>query len=79
MIEHRYFPMEWEWSRWEPRMRRQTRRLVRRHRATIQRVADHLKKRKTLTAEEIDAIIIMTSPRDHTSSHRISRKACIVP
>lgn len=61
MTETHYFPIERleEWSRWEPRMRRQTRRLVRRHRATIQRVADNLKKRKTLTAEEIDAIMLV--------------------
>jgi ATP-dependent Zn protease len=45
------------WTRFEPRMRRQTRRLVRRHRDKIHRVAQALLDRKVLTEEEIDALI----------------------
>ena len=58
MAETRYaFSSDQEWRRYEPRMRRQTRRLVRRHCACIERVANALLVRKTLQAEEIDALI----------------------
>lgn len=42
---------------WEARMRRQTRRLIRRHRDKIERVAEALMSRQTLQTEEVDAII----------------------
>ena len=45
------------WQRYEPRMRRQTRRLIRKHRDKIERVAAALLERDTLTANEIDAIV----------------------
>lgn len=45
-----------QWERREPRMRATTRRLVRHHRAAIQRVAAALLVRETLSAEDIDAI-----------------------
>jgi len=41
-------------------MRRQTARLVRRHRASVERVADALLKHRTLQANEIDALIAPT-------------------
>jgi ATP-dependent Zn protease len=46
-----------QWQRYEPRMRRQTRRLIRKHRDKIERVAAALIERKTLEANEIDALI----------------------
>jgi hypothetical protein len=46
-----------EWDRYEPRMRRQARRLIRKHRATIERVAAELLKRRTLTKDEADALV----------------------
>ena len=46
-----------EWKRYEPRMRRQTRRLVRRHRAKIERLASALMDCETLQPEQIDRII----------------------
>ena len=39
------------------RVRRKTRRLVRKHRACIERVANALLERKTMTAEEVDALM----------------------
>ncbi len=45
------------WDRYEPRMRRQTRRLVRKHRDKIERVAQALLERGVLEAHEIDALI----------------------
>jgi hypothetical protein len=45
------------WHRYEPRMRRQTRRLVRKHRDKIERVAAALKERRTLKASDIDALM----------------------
>jgi ATP-dependent Zn protease len=50
-------PGSWEMPRCQAyyqRLRRHTRGLVRRHRATIERVAALLRKHKTLTAKEID-------------------------
>jgi ATP-dependent Zn protease len=46
-----------DWLRWEARMRRQTARLVRKHRVKIERVAAALLKRRTLQPHEIDALI----------------------
>jgi ATP-dependent Zn protease len=46
-----------EWDRWAARLRRQTVRLVRRHRRTIERVARALYRRRTLTAEQIDRLM----------------------
>jgi hypothetical protein len=48
---------EEEWFRYEPRMRRQARRLVRKHRAAIERVAAVLLQRGTLTKDEIDELM----------------------
>src|SRR5262245_56333879 len=45
------------WQRHEPRLRRQTRRLVRKHSDKIESVAAGLLKRKTLTGEEIDLLV----------------------
>lgn len=45
------------WEQYEPRMRRQTRRLVRKHRDKIERIARALLERETLEAHEIDALI----------------------
>ena len=45
------------WECYEMRIRAQTRRLVRRHRLRIERVAQALLERGTLEADEIDAII----------------------
>jgi hypothetical protein len=42
-----------EWERYEARMRRQTRRLVRKHRDKIERVAKALVEHQTLSAEAI--------------------------
>jgi|SRR5579863_7037007 len=50
---HAEFSSE-EWERYEPRMRRQTRQLIRRHRAKIERVAAALLARGTLEPEEVD-------------------------
>jgi hypothetical protein len=44
------------WFRYEPRMRRQTRRLVRNHAYSIETVARYLLERKTLGGAEIDRI-----------------------
>jgi len=44
------------WRRYEPRMRRQTRRLVRKHRDKIERVAAALLERWKLEPDEIDAL-----------------------
>jgi hypothetical protein len=46
-----------EWSRYKPRMRRQARRLVRRHRDKIERVAGALLERGTLEAHEVDSLV----------------------
>jgi hypothetical protein len=48
-----------EWPRYEPRMRRQARRLVHKHRDKIERVATVLLKRGTLAKDEIDELIRM--------------------
>lgn len=45
------------WVRYEPRMRRQARRLIRKHRKKIERVALSLMEKETLTADEIDALM----------------------
>jgi hypothetical protein len=45
------------WARYEPRMRKQTRRLIRYHRDKIEHVADALLKHETLQGAEIDAIL----------------------
>jgi hypothetical protein len=45
------------WRRYEPRMRRQARRLIRNHRAKIERVARALQRRRTLTGQEIDRLM----------------------
>ena len=44
------------WARYEPRMRRQTRRLVRRYNYSIEAVAGNLLEREALSGEEIDRI-----------------------
>jgi len=44
-----------DWLRWEARMRRQTARLVRKHRNKIERVAALLMERGTLQPPEIDS------------------------
>jgi hypothetical protein len=46
-----------EWERYEPRMRRQAKRLVGKHRDKIERVAKALLRRGTLQPHEIDALI----------------------
>ncbi len=46
-----------QWERYEPRMRRHTRRLVRKHRSKIERVAGTLEERGTLQAQEIDLLM----------------------
>ena len=45
------------WMRYEPRMRRQARRLVRKHHAKIERVARVLLDRQRLEASEIDTLL----------------------
>jgi hypothetical protein len=62
-----YFSSE-EWERWEPRMRRHTRSLVKRHRAKIERVARALIKHETLSAQRIDSIAEIQHPV--LASHR---------
>jgi hypothetical protein len=47
-----------EWARAEPRMRRQARRLVRKHRDKIERVAKALLQRKSLTPDEVDQLML---------------------
>jgi hypothetical protein len=51
-----------EWKRYEPRMRRQTRRLVRKHRDKIERVAKALLKRKSLEPGDVDSLIALSTP-----------------
>ncbi len=46
-----------DWGQYEVRLRAQTRRLVRRHRHTIEHVAKALQERGTLEAEEVDAMV----------------------
>ena len=46
-----------DWQRWHDRLRRQTARLVRRHRDTIECMAKALMERQTLTPDEIDALV----------------------
>ncbi len=46
-----------DWNQYEARLRAQTRRLVRRHRHTIEHVAKALQERGTLEAEEVDAMV----------------------
>ena len=48
------------WVRYEPRMRRQTRRLVRKHGYSIETVARNLLECETLSGEEIDRIFCKT-------------------
>jgi len=50
-----------KWARYEPRMRRQTRRLIRKHRDKIERVACALIERKTLEEKEIDGLVWQSS------------------
>jgi ATP-dependent Zn protease len=45
------------WERLEPRFRAMTRMLVRRHRAHIERVAEALLARKTLSAKQLDKLV----------------------
>jgi hypothetical protein len=45
------------WDRWAARLRRQTVRIIRRHRDNVERVAEALLERKTLQGHEIDALI----------------------
>jgi hypothetical protein len=54
--DHCIFDAE-QWARREPRMRAMARMLVRRHRGSIERVAGALFDRKTLSGDEIDALI----------------------
>lgn len=51
---------EEDWPRYEPRMRRQARRLVRKHRDKIERVATVLLQRVTLAKDEIDDLMAET-------------------
>jgi ATP-dependent Zn protease len=44
------------WARLEPRLRATTRRLVRHHRAAIERLASALEARETMSGDEIDAL-----------------------
>ncbi len=50
-----------DWARWEPRLRRQTRRLIAHHRDTIERVAEVLLEHGTLEPDEIDRLVNMPS------------------
>lgn len=45
------------WAVYEPRLRRQAQRLVRKHRNRIQRVANALVERETLQATEVDVLV----------------------
>ena len=45
-----------EWARWEVRLRRQTRRLIRQHRDKIERVANALLANGKLSAKQIDKL-----------------------
>jgi ATP-dependent Zn protease len=47
-----------EWKRYEPRMRRQVRRLVRKYRAKIEPVAQALIEREILSSEEVDQLVM---------------------
>jgi hypothetical protein len=47
-----------EWKRFEPRMRRQVRRLVRKYRAKIELVAQALLEHEILSSEEIDQLVM---------------------
>jgi ATP-dependent Zn protease len=51
------------WVRYEPRMRRQTRRLVRKHRHKIERVAEELLRHKTLSADQVDEVVAIVDKR----------------
>jgi ATP-dependent Zn protease len=53
---------QWSWR--EARMRETTRRLVRHHRAAIERLACALEARETLSGDEIDALILKPHRRD---------------
>ena len=46
-----------DWERLEPRLRKMTQRLVRRHRRRIERVAKALIKQRTLSREELDGLV----------------------
>jgi len=47
-----------EWKRFEPRMRRQVRRLVRKHRAKIELVAQNLLESEILSGEAADQLVM---------------------
>ena len=58
MAETRWaFSSDEEWGRAEPRMRRQTRRLIRKHRDKIERVAEALLQRRSLNSSEVDELL----------------------
>ena len=58
MAESRWaFSSDEEWQRYEPRMRRQARRLIRKHRDKIERMAEGLLQRKSLTPEDDQLIL----------------------
>jgi hypothetical protein len=56
-------PLGADWDRWETRLRRHTTALCRRHRATIERVASELVKRKRLSAARLDELVARTAGR----------------
>jgi hypothetical protein len=47
-----------EWKRYEPRMRRQVRRLVRKYRAKIELVAQALLEREMLSSGDVDRLVM---------------------
>ena len=52
-----------DWPKFEARLRAQTRRLIRRHRQSILRVAEALIERGTLQANELESLIRITATR----------------
>jgi hypothetical protein len=52
------FPLHDKWKRYEPRMWRQVRRLVRKHRAKIELVAQKLVESGTLSKEYADQLVM---------------------
>ena len=52
-----------DWPKFEARLRAQTRRLIRRHRQSILRVAEALIERGTLQANEVESLIRITATR----------------
>ena len=50
------------WEKTEPRLRKHTRTLVRRHRAKIERVAAELMKKGTLSPDDITGLLAMGAP-----------------